>query len=148
MVFCSFNRLPWKVTAVMLADTTERYKEKEKCLIANFRRIHQLEILEKTADSMDGDLVHWVERKHSRRFGKVLKGEIDLCRKISMQTGILLDPIYTLAAWEQAILLSLSGSNEEAKVVMLHTGGTLGLFGLAQRYSSDFNTKGNATDCY
>jgi D-cysteine desulfhydrase len=70
------------------------------------------------------------------RFGKVLDGEITMCREIAQQTGILLDPMYTLAAWEQAVKLCC-GDNE-TKVVMIHTGGTLGLFGLAQRYSAQF----------
>ncbi|CAL4975595.1 unnamed protein product [Urochloa decumbens] len=87
--------LQWRVTAVMLADTLER-------------------------------------------FGKVLDGEIMMCRHIAQQTGILLDPMYTLSAWEHAV--DLCRRDSEAKVVMIHTGGTLGLFGLAQRYSPQFTT--------
>jgi 1-aminocyclopropane-1-carboxylate deaminase/D-cysteine desulfhydrase-like pyridoxal-dependent ACC family enzyme len=71
------------------------------------------------------------------RFGKVLSGEIASCRHIAQQTGILLDPVYTLAAWEQAVDLC-SGEGRGAKVVMIHTGGTLGLFGLVQRYPQHF----------
>jgi len=41
-----------------------------------------------------------------------------------------------LAAWEQAV--DLCRRDSEAKVVMIHTGGTLGLFGLAQRYPPQF----------
>lgn len=69
-----------------------------------------------------------------------MKGEVEECRKVAQQTGILLDPIYTLAAWEVAANLSRDGKEEEddAKVVMLHTGGTLGMFGIAQRYKSYF----------
>ncbi|XP_025815558.1 putative D-cysteine desulfhydrase 2, mitochondrial isoform X3 [Panicum hallii] len=85
--------LQWRVTAVMLADTLER-------------------------------------------FGKVLDGEIAMCRQVAQQTGVLLDPMYTLAAWEQAV--DLCRRDSEAKVVMIHTGGTLGLFGLAQRYPPQF----------
>ncbi|XP_039848641.1 putative D-cysteine desulfhydrase 2, mitochondrial isoform X3 [Panicum virgatum] len=85
--------LQWRVTAIMLADTLER-------------------------------------------FGKVLDGEIAMCRQVAQQTGVLLDPIYTLAAWEQAV--DLCRRDSEAKVVMIHTGGTLGLFGLAQRYPPQF----------
>lgn len=131
-------RLPWKVTAIMLADTIEGYKEKERCLISDFRRIYQFEFLEQTVGKSSDSIVHWVERIHPRKFGKVLKGEIQMCREISRQTGILLDPIYTLAAWEQAVL-SLSEIEKNNKVVMLHTGGTLGLFGIAQRYTSHFH---------
>jgi D-cysteine desulfhydrase len=59
-----------------------------------------------------------------------------ICREIAQQTGILLDPMYTLAAWEQAVKPCRGDS--ETEVVMIHTGGTLGLFGLAQRYSPQF----------
>lgn len=72
------------------------------------------------------------------RFGKVLNGEIALCRQIAQQTGILLDPMYTLAGWEQAVDLCVGDSR--TKVVMIHTGGTLGFCGLAQRYSSHFTS--------
>lgn len=78
----------------------------------------------------------------SYRFGNVLKGEVETCQQIAQQTGILVDPIYTLAAWELSTILS----QEEvggAKVVMLHTGGTLGMFGLAQRYKSFFQISKN-----
>lgn len=69
-----------------------------------------------------------------------MKGEIEVCQRIARQTGVLVDPIYTLAAWELATSLSEEGGRggAKAKVVMLHTGGTLGLFGVAQRYKSHF----------
>lgn len=76
----------------------------------------------------------------SCRFGNVLDGEVETCRQIAQKTGILVDPIYTLAAWEMATFLSQKGSKENADVVvLLHTGGTLGMFGIAQRYKSYFN---------
>ncbi|XP_073004712.1 putative D-cysteine desulfhydrase 2, mitochondrial [Typha latifolia] len=131
--------LPWKVTAVMLADTLERYKEREKCLISDLKRTYQIDFGDLMPGEDDG-IVQWVERFHARKFGRVLNGEIELCRQIAHQTGILLDPIYTLAAWEHAASLSLSKEAEDGKVVMLHTGGTLGMFGLAQRYTGYFNT--------
>lgn len=127
--------LPWKVTAIMLADTVERYKEKERGLISDFKNVIKFECPEETSHK-DGDgIVNWVERLHPRKFGKVMKGEIDRCREISQQTGILLDPVYTLAAWDQSVVSLLETGK---RVVMLHTGGTLGLFGLAQRYTSQF----------
>lgn len=78
------------------------------------------------------------------RFGKVFEGEIVECQRIARQTGILLDPIYTLAGWEVAERKAREfhgeggrgTAREIRKVVFLHTGGTLGLFGLAQRYPS------------
>lgn len=72
----------------------------------------------------------------SCRFGKVLEGEVETCRKIAQETGVLVDPMYTLAAWETAT--ELVQEEKSSTVVMLHTGGTLGMFGLAQRYKSCF----------
>ncbi|GJN17987.1 hypothetical protein PR202_gb05098 [Eleusine coracana subsp. coracana] len=130
--------LQWRVTAVMLADTLERYKEREKSLISDFKRLcHEL-YHGMVEDGSHDSLVQWVDRSSPRRFGKVLHGEIAMCREIAQQTGILLDPMYTLAGWEQAVKLCRGDS--ETKVVMIHTGGTLGLFGLAQRYSLQFTT--------
>ncbi|XP_059072978.1 D-cysteine desulfhydrase 2, mitochondrial isoform X4 [Cryptomeria japonica] len=71
-------------------------------------------------------------------FGRVFKGELELCREIAQRTGILLDPVYTLSSWEHASLTCQKCINSNDIVVMLHTGGTLGLFGLAQRYKSFF----------
>lgn len=77
----------------------------------------------------------------SNRFGNILEGEIDACQQIAQQTGILVDPVYTLAAWEMAT--KVTREHEDANVVMLHTGGTLGMFGLAQRYKSYFGMLNN-----
>lgn len=70
----------------------------------------------------------------------MLEGEIEACHRIAQLTGILVDPVYTLAAWEMATLLSDEKLKQDADVVMLHTGGTLGMFGLAQRYKSSFHS--------
>ncbi|KAL6614680.1 hypothetical protein ACP70R_036950 [Stipagrostis hirtigluma subsp. patula] len=130
--------LQWKVTAVMLADTLERYREREKSLTSDFKRLCHDVYHGMAEDDTDNSLVHWVERLSPRRFGKVLSGEIATCRQVAQETGILLDPMYTLAAWEQAVDLCRGDSAD--RVVMIHTGGTLGLFGLAQRYSPQFTT--------
>lgn len=72
-----------------------------------------------------------------------MKGEVEACQQIAQQTGVLVDPIYTLAAWELATQLSLEEAGG-AQVVMVHTGGTLGMFGLAQRYKSYFQIHENS----
>uniref|UniRef100_A0A0E0JMT6 Tryptophan synthase beta chain-like PALP domain-containing protein n=1 Tax=Oryza punctata TaxID=4537 RepID=A0A0E0JMT6_ORYPU len=138
--------LHWRVTAVMLADTLKRYKEREKSLISDFKKLCHNNCHEMVGENYIGDsLVEWVERFSPRRFGKVLNGEIALCRQIAQQTGILLDPMYTLAGWEQAVDLCVGDSR--TKVVMIHTGGTLGLCGLAQRLKSfqSFTASGSRT---
>ncbi|KAJ3669546.1 hypothetical protein LUZ60_011496 [Juncus effusus] len=129
--------LPWKVTAVMLADKIESYKERENSLISEFEKAYQLDLPVPTSSYGLEEILSWVERSQPRKFGKVLDGEIERCRQIAQQTGILLDPIYTLAAWDETVSLSLDES-KDTKVLMLHTGGTLGMFGLAQRHTSSF----------
>ncbi len=122
------------------------------------------------ADGGSGDAVAgvrglpliWCQRSRPRKFGKVLAGEIAECQGVAREHGILLDPIYTLAAWETSWQLARSGLSSvvgsdrvsaggdagagecrvahEAgrEVVMLHTGGHMGLHGLAQRFPEQF----------
>lgn len=82
------------------------------------------------------------------RFGNVLEGEVETCQQIAQQTGVLVDPVYTLAAWETAMLLSSKEAEGGSEVVMLHTGGTLGMFGLAQRYKNYFGKIKKGLDQY
>lgn len=134
-------RLPWEVVGVTLAGAVETYKNIGIRLLADLNNLCYkdantgvlcVELLEKC--------ITWVERRQARKFGKVLEGELQACRRIAQQTGILLDPIFTLAAWEVGSELCLHekklGNDQE--VVVLHTGGTMGLFGLAQRYPTEF----------
>ncbi|XP_022966679.1 D-cysteine desulfhydrase 2, mitochondrial isoform X2 [Cucurbita maxima] len=134
--------LPWEVTAVMLADRIDGYKRQEKRLISEFKK-HFGYPVGLGEDEVNGGIVNWVERFRPRKFGNVLVGEVETCKQIAQETGILVDPIYTLAAWEMATFLSQKGAKVKADVVMLHTGGTLGMFGIAQRYKSYFNNLKN-----
>ncbi|KMT07608.1 hypothetical protein BVRB_6g147370 isoform A [Beta vulgaris subsp. vulgaris] len=120
----------------MLADTFDGYKSQEDRLISDFKRYAAPALSNYT---LKNDLVQWVNRETPRKFGNILDGEITGCQQIANQTGVPVDPIYTLAAWELAVHLSHKQLDKGAKVVMLHTGGTLGLFGLAQRYKSHFS---------
>ena len=52
--------------------------------------------------------------------------------------GVLLDPVYSLAAWEAAEALAAGGAAGGADVAMLHSGGGLGLHSLAQRFPEEF----------
>lgn len=72
-----------------------------------------------------------------------MEGEIEACQQVAQQTGIPLDPVYTLAAWEMATGITCA-REDDSNVVILHTGGTLGMFGLAQRYASYFGMLNNA----
>ncbi|KAL5552729.1 hypothetical protein UlMin_040130 [Ulmus minor] len=131
--------LPWEVTGVMLADTIDGYKQQEQRLISSFKSHFLFDFIDSKITEIDGGIVNWVERGCPRKFGNVLEGEVEACQQIAQKTGILVDPVYTLAAWEMATLLSEQEAKEDEKVVMLHTGGTLGMFGLAQRYKSYFH---------
>jgi hypothetical protein len=61
-------RLQWRVTAVMLADTLERYKEQEKFLIFNFKRLRNEFYHGIAEDDSHDSLVHWVDRFSPRRY--------------------------------------------------------------------------------
>ncbi|XP_045818102.1 D-cysteine desulfhydrase 2, mitochondrial [Trifolium pratense] len=129
--------LPWEVYAVMLADKIDGYRKQEKRLISEFNKHFNVEFIDHDVKK-DAGIVHWVERERPRKFGNILDGEMVVCQQIAQQTGILVDPVYTLAAWDTAMLLSSEEDEGGAEVVMLHTGGTLGMFGLAQRYKNYF----------
>ncbi|CAL0333122.1 unnamed protein product [Lupinus luteus] len=130
--------LPWEVYAVMLADRIDGYRKQEKRLISEFKNHFNVEFSTHNEHREDDGIVHWMERGHPRKFGNVLEGEVETCQQIAQQTGVLVDPVYTLAAWETAMLLSSKEAEGGLGVVMLHTGGTLGMFGLAQRYKGYF----------
>lgn len=127
----------------MLADTFDGYKTLEERLIAEFLKCYAFPLGAQVLNKVNGGIVRWLERRHPRKFGNVLKGEVEACQQIAQQTGVLVDPIYTLAAWELATQLSLEEAGG-AQVVMVHTGGTLGMFGLAQRYKSYFQIHENS----
>ncbi|VAH78741.1 unnamed protein product [Triticum turgidum subsp. durum] len=57
--------LNWRVTAVMLADTLERYQEQEKSLISDFKGLCHEDCHHMVGT--DG-LVHWVDRFSPRRY--------------------------------------------------------------------------------
>ncbi|MBA0834565.1 hypothetical protein Goarm_006907, partial [Gossypium armourianum] len=124
--------LPWKITAVMLADTMDTYRQQERRLIAEFKRQFRFLLDSHKLNGANDGIVHWVDRCHPRKFGNVLEGEIEACQQVAQQTGIPLDPVYTLAAWEMATRITCA-HEDDSNVVILHTGGTLGMFGLAQR---------------
>lgn len=71
------------------------------------------------------------ERVRARRFGKVYEDEPARCARIAQRTGVLFDPIYTLAAYEH-----LNTLEHPERAVLIHTGGALNLFGVAQRHPS------------
>lgn len=61
-----FARLPWKITAVILADTIDAYRDQERRLISEFNRQFCCLLNHKLNGSDDG-IVHWVDRCHPRK---------------------------------------------------------------------------------
>lgn len=64
---CNADRLPWKIVAVMLAETIEGYKRREKVLISDFKRICEAQYQGSALNGLDDGIVHWVERICPRR---------------------------------------------------------------------------------
>ncbi|PRW39108.1 D-cysteine desulfhydrase mitochondrial [Chlorella sorokiniana] len=147
--------LPWQVTGVMLADTQAYYEQQQRQLVADFCQDYRGALRpsssaagaaaaaaewEAEVQSNVAARLTWVPRLTPRKFGKVLPGEVARCQAVAQRHGILLDPIWNLAAWEVAAQLAAAaeagGSGE--RVAMLHTGGHLGLCGLAQRWPDQF----------
>ena len=122
--------LQWRITGVMLAGDRQYHEEQAADLVQAFQRVHGGSM---TAADLP---LEWVERSQPRRFGKVLAGEVATCGRIARQHGILLDPIYSLAAWEVAE--QLASVDRLRHVAMLHAGGSLALHGLAQRFPDQF----------
>jgi D-cysteine desulfhydrase len=56
----------------MLADTLERYKEREKSLISDFKKLCHNNYHEMVGENDIGDsLVEWVERFSPRRYASI-----------------------------------------------------------------------------
>lgn len=120
--------LPWNVMGVMLAGERSYYEGQVDALASAFQQQLGCEI---AAAALPLD---WVDRPRPRRFGNALPGEIATCSSIAQQHGVLLDPVYSLAAWEVAADIS----SPVRSIAMLHAGGSLGLHGLAQRFPDQF----------
>lgn len=124
--------LPWKIIGVTLAAPQEYYNLQKDKLVKEFCSKENIDM--GILDTVNESLC-WVERNQPRKFGKVLSNEISACQEIASQHGILLDPIWTLSSWEKA---AVESQELKENVFMLHTGGALGLCGLAQRYPTEF----------
>ncbi|KAL2465537.1 D-cysteine desulfhydrase 2 [Abeliophyllum distichum] len=59
--------LPWKITAVMLADKIDGYKKAEERLISEFVRSCNSPLLSAILSKVNDGVVHWVERSIPRK---------------------------------------------------------------------------------
>jgi 1-aminocyclopropane-1-carboxylate deaminase/D-cysteine desulfhydrase-like pyridoxal-dependent ACC family enzyme len=175
--------LPWRVVGVRLAGPEDQYRAQQERLVGEFLQEYGGRLgeeasgrLQRLARGPRGGAAAagaaagppgaqglaqlplvWCQRARPRRFGKVMPNELRECQEVAKGHGILLDPIYTLAAWEVSWLLARGealpggplegggggdgvggGGGGARDVVMLHTGGHMGLHGLAQRYPDEF----------
>ena len=113
--------LPWRVDAVVLLKGQEDTIARQA-----LERIHPLRSTDDTELP-----VQWFARVRPRRFGKVFEDEVHECLAFAKQTGVLLDPMYTLAAWKHT---QVRRAQEMNSTVIIHTGGGLNLWGVAQRF--------------
>lgn len=128
--------LPWNVVGIMLAGPLEYYIQQTIELVRAFCAKEGITDAAAVAGSV-AERLKWVPRAVPRKFGNILPGEVLQCSKIAAEYGVVVDPVWTLAAWEAAVEES-ARPGEEREVIMLHTGGGLGLCGLAQRYPEEF----------
>ena len=117
------HKLPWEIHGVMLLPGQhEAFETTLRQLAASFEATHGALRAQPT--------VLWCERARARRFGDYDDDDLRAIRDVARTTGVLLDPIYTLAAWQHAANLS---KRERARAILLHSGGQLGVLGVAQR---------------
>ena len=145
-------RAPWTVTGIMLAGTPAYYQQHAATLLAAFQQHYGAVASEagaarpaatghralretRSAEDLCCQMpLQWTERSMPRPFGKVLPGELARCADAARRHGILLDPIWTLASWTAAADAAVGG---DIDVVVLMTGGGLGLHGIAQRWPGE-----------
>jgi D-cysteine desulfhydrase len=60
-------RLPWEVSAVMLADTLERYRKREEHLISKFLKVCKSPVVDLALGAANDQVVHWVHRSSPRK---------------------------------------------------------------------------------
>jgi D-cysteine desulfhydrase len=128
-------KLPlWRVAGVMVAQQIDYYKQQEEKMMEMVKTSPEFRSF-----SLGATLpIDWVSRPRPRRFGSIIEGDVEMCRAVSRESGILVDPIWSLSAFEYANLLAERDILDK-RVVIWHTGGSaLTLQGLAQRYPEAF----------
>ncbi len=129
--------LPWTVTGVAVADAGATQAAAAAALAADFCAVHGVADAAGAAAGAAARLA-FPPRAAPRKFGSVLPGEVALCARLAAQHGVLLDPVWTLAAWEAAEAAALA--DPARPVIMLHGGGALGLAAAAQRWPGEFSS--------
>ena len=136
-VAISLLNLPlWRVVGVMVAQQIDYYKDQESKMMEMVKsspEFHSFSLGDRLP-------VDWVPRPRPRKFGSMMEGDVEMCRAVARDSGILIDPIWSLASFEQANQMARKEGLDK-KVVIWHTGGSaLTLQGLAQRYPEAYRS--------
>lgn len=123
--------LPWRVEAVtLIPNHRDGYVEAAATLCAMW-----CGDTSGRPDISATDLaLDWVPRTPARRFGAVRPEDISRCTEIARATGILTDPMYTLAAVTH---IEAHHRLRDDGLIWVHTGGMLNLFGASQRLGAE-----------
>jgi D-cysteine desulfhydrase len=117
------HKRPWRVRSVMLMKGAQRtYQDECEAMLT---------ALHPERDPDEPLPLVWEERVPARRFGAFKPGDLVRCQQIARATGVMFDPIYTLASYESACA---QPSQQDARTLLIHTGGALNLFGALSRY--------------
>lgn len=124
--------LPWTVHAVMLLPHLKDALITDACAL--LRDWHALG--RPTPPDLNTDLaslpLQWHPRHPHRRFGQIKPQDLQEVKTLARTTGVLTDPIYTLAAWQH---LQRLPPTDHPTTVWVHTGGALNLDEVMQRLS-------------
>ena len=115
------EELPWTVMSVMLMPDQREHYTHTICELATRHR-------DTTGAAIDR--LELLDRQPPRRFGKLIATEIRRCHAIARRTGVLFDPIYTLAAYDA---LCVMPGDQDAHTLLIHTGGALNMAGVMSR---------------
>lgn len=117
------HKRPWRVRSVMLMKGAQHtYQDECEAMLT---------ALYPEPDLPESLPLTWEDRVPARRFGAFKPGDLVRCQQIARATGVMFDPIYTLASYESACA---QPSHQDAHTLLIHTGGALNVFGALSRY--------------
>ena len=127
---CALLSLPWRVLAVPVGGSRADAEARNARLGADWNAAHPL------LSVPPADLpLEWTPA--GRRFGECSRADVEACARLSQESGIAVDPIWTLRAYEAARERAEATGEATAWV---HTGGAAGaLDGAAQRWPGHFS---------
>lgn len=122
------HKLPWRVESICLLKNQRAQMMQASQLLAQ-------EYFDRYNIPPQSLPIDWFDRCVPRRFGKIYQEDIQDCVNIARHTGVILDPIYTLAAWRHC-----QRRPHSKQTCLIHTGGGLNLMGAIDRHTEWFKT--------